>query len=217
MFLNLSPTPKIAPKDQKISPKGPKKCKRGRKFGQIPKFQIKVSNSKFSNFRQKIWKNIPVNQSWHYYHHLKGAKILILMSLTPSNQDRRIRHSYPLSVEAVSLTEAQLLCQRGHRKMNNFFPYLKLEKWWKFEKIPLYFFVLFDWFDTERLGINPVYDPLGSGYLERMNVTRKKYIKTGFRSLIKNLSMMEEPRGISMNVSYSSRSKGSCRHYYINK
>ena len=28
MFLNLTPTPKIAPKDQKIAPKGPKKCKR---------------------------------------------------------------------------------------------------------------------------------------------------------------------------------------------
>ena len=34
MFLNLTPTPKIAPKNQKIVPKGPKKCKRGPKFGQ---------------------------------------------------------------------------------------------------------------------------------------------------------------------------------------
>ena len=32
MFLNLTPTPKIAPKDQKIAPKGPKKCRRGPKL-----------------------------------------------------------------------------------------------------------------------------------------------------------------------------------------
>ena len=37
MFLNLTPTPKIAPKDQKIAPKGPKKCKGGPKCGQIKK------------------------------------------------------------------------------------------------------------------------------------------------------------------------------------
>ena len=35
MFLNLTPTPNIAPKDKKIGPKGPKKCKRGPKCGQI--------------------------------------------------------------------------------------------------------------------------------------------------------------------------------------
>ena len=39
MFLNLTPTPKIAPKDKKIDPKGqqivPKGPKRGPKYGRI--------------------------------------------------------------------------------------------------------------------------------------------------------------------------------------
>ena len=35
MFLNLTPTPKIATKDQKIAQKVSKKCKRGQKCGQI--------------------------------------------------------------------------------------------------------------------------------------------------------------------------------------
>ena len=35
MFLNLTPTPKIAPMGQKIAPKGPKKCKRGTKCGRL--------------------------------------------------------------------------------------------------------------------------------------------------------------------------------------
>ena len=33
MYLNLTSTPKIAPKGKKIAPKGPKKCERGPKYG----------------------------------------------------------------------------------------------------------------------------------------------------------------------------------------
>ena len=35
MYLNLTSTPKIAPKGKKIAPKGPKKCKRGTKCGRL--------------------------------------------------------------------------------------------------------------------------------------------------------------------------------------
>ena len=39
MFLNLIPTPKIAPKDQKIAPKGPKSAKVAQN---VVKFKSKV-------------------------------------------------------------------------------------------------------------------------------------------------------------------------------
>ena len=42
MFLNQTPTPKIAPKDQRIVPKGPKKCKGGPKCGWLKNKKIRL-------------------------------------------------------------------------------------------------------------------------------------------------------------------------------
>ena len=40
MYLNLTSTPKIAPKGKKIAAKGPKKCERGPKYGCFKKIKI---------------------------------------------------------------------------------------------------------------------------------------------------------------------------------